>query len=105
MTETQVRHITYGCGVITARDGNYICVRFDDKDVGDKVFIYPDAFEKFLSCDDEAFNAQLQIAFEEERKKAEERAAQMKKEHEAQVAEAEKARAAAAMHAKKTRKK
>ena len=45
----QVRHKTFGLGTIVAKDGKYIKVKFDSTE---KNFVYPDAFEKFLTLAD-----------------------------------------------------
>lgn len=45
----QVRHKTFGLGTIIAKDGKYIRVKFES---AEKNFVYPDAFEKFLTLAD-----------------------------------------------------
>ena len=45
----QVRHKTFGLGTIIAKDGKYIRVKFES---AEKSFVYPDAFEKFLTLAD-----------------------------------------------------
>lgn len=45
-----VKHRAFGSGVIEELTGNVVTVNFSD---GDKKFIYPDAFESFLSLEDE----------------------------------------------------
>lgn len=45
----QVRHKTFGLGTVVAYDGKYIKVKFDS---AEKNFVYPDAFEKFLTLAD-----------------------------------------------------
>ncbi len=44
-----VRHKKFGVGVVMKVDGKYITVQFEG---ADKVFVYPDAFEKFLTLAD-----------------------------------------------------
>ena len=44
-----VLHKTFGNGVITAVKGKYLTVTFAN---AQKTFVYPDAFEKFLTCMD-----------------------------------------------------
>ena len=41
-----VKHKVFGDGVILAKQDKYITVHFA---TADKIFVYPDAFEKFLS--------------------------------------------------------
>ena len=45
----EVRHKTFGLGTITAKDGKYIKVKFENVE---KNFVYPDSFEKFLTLAD-----------------------------------------------------
>ena len=44
-----VKHKVFGNGVILAQSEKYITVRFA---TADKIFVYPDAFEKFLTMED-----------------------------------------------------
>ena len=45
----EVRHKKFGVGTVMKAEGKYITVHFDG---ADKVFVYPDAFEKFLTLAD-----------------------------------------------------
>ena len=45
----QVKHKAFGLGTVVAYDGKYIKVKFDS---AEKNFVYPDAFEKFLTLAD-----------------------------------------------------
>ena len=45
----QVRHKVFGVGTVIAKDGKYIKVKFDS---AEKLFVYPDSFEKFLTLAD-----------------------------------------------------
>lgn len=45
----QVKHNKFGIGQVTAFDGKYITVKFSD---AQKNFVYPDAFDKFLTLSD-----------------------------------------------------
>ena len=47
--DVKVIHRAFGAGVITAVNGKYITVSFE---IGEKSFVYPDAFEKFLTLED-----------------------------------------------------
>ncbi len=55
-----VKHNTFGEGVILSQNGKYFTVRFA---TATKIFVYPDAFEKFLTFADaampEALNADI----------------------------------------------
>ena len=44
-----VCHKKFGLGTVVATRGNYMTVRFQNEE---KVFVYPDAFEKFLTLAD-----------------------------------------------------
>lgn len=45
----QVKHSVFGDGVVTATNGKYFTVKFS---VAEKVFVYPDVFERFLTLAD-----------------------------------------------------
>ncbi len=45
----QVKHKTFGLGTVVFFDGKYIKVKFES---AEKSFVYPDAFEKFLTLSD-----------------------------------------------------
>ena len=45
-----VMHKSFGLGTVVATSGKYMTVHFDG--VGDKNFVYPDSFEKFLTLAD-----------------------------------------------------
>ncbi len=47
MKNAKVTHCKYGKGVIKETKGNHLTIRFETTEE-DKVFTYPDAFEKFL---------------------------------------------------------
>lgn len=51
-----VRHNKFGDGSVTRFDGKYLTVTFSS---GDRVFVYPDAFEKFLTVTDHAMMEQI----------------------------------------------
>ena len=55
---TKVIHKTFGEGIITNHEGNYINVSFGG---AVKKFVYPDAFDKFLTVDDASMLAAIQI--------------------------------------------
>ena len=44
-----VRHKVFGVGTVVATNGKYMTVRFD---TAEKIFVYPDAFERFLTLAD-----------------------------------------------------
>ncbi len=44
-----VKHKTFGDGIVVERNGKYITVKFENTQ---KIFVYPDIFEKFLTLAD-----------------------------------------------------
>lgn len=76
----KVEHINFGFGVITEVKDHRIYVQFQNNEIGDKVFQYPDAFEKFLKAENPKVKSNVQkelhakqnhIVLERERKVAE----------------------------------
>ena len=45
----KVRHKSFGVGTVVSTSGNYFTVKFDS---AQKIFVYPDIFEKFLTLED-----------------------------------------------------
>ena len=45
----EVLHKSFGKGTVVAKNGQYITVKFDSTQ---KIFVYPDIFEKFLTLAD-----------------------------------------------------
>ena len=54
----KVTHKTFGEGVVADHDGNYINVSFGGTV---KRFVYPDAFEKFLTVEDASILSAIQV--------------------------------------------
>jgi len=52
----KVKHSIFGVGVITEISNNYLTVKFTSKE---SKFVYPDAFEKFITADDKAVQAEI----------------------------------------------
>ena len=50
LEQTPVRHIRYGAGTVLNCEGGLITVSFPE--AGEKQFVFPDAFEKFLRAED-----------------------------------------------------
>lgn len=55
-----VVHKAFGEGTIVAYDGNYITVKFSEKE---SKFVSPDVFTTFLKCKDTKLQAELELAF------------------------------------------
>lgn len=51
-----VNHKTFGNGVVVATNGKYMTVKFDS---AEKIFVYPDAFEKFLTLGDGSVSEEI----------------------------------------------
>lgn len=49
LVNEKVEHINFGLGVITEEKDHKIWVQFQEK-IGKKIFLYPEAFEKFLKA-------------------------------------------------------
>lgn len=45
----EVNHKSFGPGVVVSKNGQYITVKFESFE---KIFVYPDIFEKFLTLSD-----------------------------------------------------
>jgi len=45
----KVEHVSYGLGIVIKEEDNKISVQFNES-IGDKTFLYPEAFEKFLKA-------------------------------------------------------
>ena len=52
MENAAVIHKVYGRGVVTAREEKTIRIQFEKEGVGEKSFVYPDAFCSFLQFED-----------------------------------------------------
>ena len=54
----KVTHKTFGEGVVTNHEGNYINVSFGG---AVKRFVYPDAFDRFLTVEDESIGEAIKL--------------------------------------------
>lgn len=54
----EVNHKVFGKGTVVSYQGKYITVRFDK---AQKVFVYPEAFEKFLTLSDGTIPEEISI--------------------------------------------
>lgn len=45
----KVQHKSFGVGTVISKNGHYITVKFDTMQ---KIFVYPDIFERFLTLED-----------------------------------------------------
>jgi hypothetical protein len=51
MINQKITHTTFGAGTVLSVKDNYIKVLFDNSKYGEKIFIYPNAFESFMCFD------------------------------------------------------
>jgi hypothetical protein len=84
LVNEKVEHINFGLGVITDENDHKIWVQFQE-DIGEKIFQYPEAFEKFLKAANSAVENNVleelhrkQEQIELERKEKERAAAELK---------------------------
>lgn len=66
----KVKHKFFGIGIITEFDGNSIAVQFENKK---SIFIYPDAFEKFLTDIDPSIQEEIMKKILKAKKSSEEK--------------------------------
>ncbi len=52
----KVRHKKFGVGVVLSKEGKYLVIRFDECT---KNFVYPDAFDKFLTLEDGSISDEI----------------------------------------------
>ena len=52
----KVQHKSFGAGTVVSKSGKYITVKFDTMQ---KIFVYPDIFEKFLTLEDGTVSADI----------------------------------------------
>lgn len=65
----KVQHKSFGAGTVVSKNGQYITVKFDSMQ---KIFVYPDIFEKFLTLEDGTVSEEILIdlkAAKEEKQK------------------------------------
>lgn len=98
----QVKHILFGSGRVVSQDDKHIRVTFENAAIGEKSFVYPDAFAKFLTYEDEKDQTDV-LALIEERKAADGEAAKQLREE--RMAKYEEERKHAAEFEKLTKKR
>ena len=60
MKNCVVNHIVWGQGKIQSLNERYIKVLFDNPEVGEKTFVYPDAFSKYIRYEDKEYQEQVE---------------------------------------------
>ncbi len=58
----RVKHSTFGIGAVVDFQGKYMRIKFSNVE---KTFVYPDAFEKFLTLDDGTVSSDILADIEE----------------------------------------
>ena len=58
----EVIHKSFGKGTVVAKNGQYITVKFETTQ---KIFVYPDIFEKFLTLADGSVSDEIKEAIKE----------------------------------------
>ncbi len=51
-----VKHKAFGVGTVISTNGQYFTVKFDS---AEKIFVYPDIFEKFLTLEDGSISDEI----------------------------------------------
>ena len=64
LVNQSIRHKSFGLGIVMEHSESYIKIVFS---VGEKQFQFPEAFEKFLSCDDEDMQGMILALLREKR--------------------------------------
>ena len=54
----EVKHKSFGNGVVVSQNGKYMTVKFDTVQ---KIFVYPDAFESFLTLADGTVSEEIML--------------------------------------------
>lgn len=60
-----VNHKSFGVGTVVSHQGKYMTVRFEN---AQKIFVYPDAFESFLTLEDGTVSDEIMIDIEAARR-------------------------------------
>ena len=63
---SKVTHIIWGAGNVVSIDGRYIHVDFEGE-IGCRMFVYPDAFERYLKYEDAELQSEVTAKLEERR--------------------------------------
>lgn len=58
-----ITHKAFGAGTVIFADEVHICIRFSDENQTEKTFLYPEAFESFLTLADETQQQQAMADF------------------------------------------
>lgn len=63
---SKVTHIIWGAGDVVSIDGRYIHVDFEGE-IGCRMFVYPDAFERYLKYEDAELQSEVTAKLEARR--------------------------------------
>ncbi|HBE13029.1 MAG TPA: hypothetical protein DCY74_02535, partial [Clostridiales bacterium] len=73
MNGSIVHHITFGKGTIVAQKDNSIKVSFEKASLGEKNFVYPDVFARFLAFENKSQQEKMNITLQKIREKKEQK--------------------------------
>ncbi len=76
MENITVHHSTYGRGQIITQSEKTLRVRFDTEGIGEKSFVYPDAFANYLRYEDSGLQSEMEAHLEAIRRENAEKAAE-----------------------------
>ena len=65
LVNAEVSHKSFGNGVITKTEDIYIYVLFDNSDIGEKKFLYPDIFKAYMTVNDPVVVDKIKIDIHE----------------------------------------
>ncbi len=91
MMNEKITHTIFGKGAVISIEDNYLTILFDNSKYGEKVFVYPDSFEQFLSFDNSILQEQTSDALKLKQKIAKDEKAQdaaVYKKHQDDITEA-----------------
>lgn len=92
LVNQEVRHAVFGVGIISFQDERTLSAVFPNH--GEKKFVYPDAFEKFLSMSDKKYGDIVSGALAQTRMIREAELARRQEEERARIAEEKEQQAA-----------
>ena len=105
MENITVHHSTYGRGQIIMQSEKMLRVHFEAEGVGDKSFVYPDAFTGYLRYEDSGLQSEIEAHLESIRAEKAAQAAEREAERIRALEEAKKQQKELAAARKKTAKK
>lgn len=65
LVNDRVKHLSFGIGTVVECQGKYMRIKFG---AAEKTFVYPDAFERFLTLEDGSVSDEIKMDLEEVKK-------------------------------------